>query len=200
MKLKSLERTIITCKVCSKQQEFCITGRPLSGLCTECRKKDFRRDNPELKKPECFCTLCHIKIGKNSKLQLCRKCNIDSKKDFRREYNNKYTTIRYTNDKIFMISKRLRSRLSHAMRELTIENRKVSSIKNLGCSPKEFATYLESLFQPGMSWKNYGKWHIDHIIPLSSAVSEACLYKLVHFTNLQPLWAKDNLIKGAKLS
>lgn len=64
----------------------------------------------------------------------------------------------------------------------------------------EFMAYLEAKFTDGMSWKNYGKWHIDHIKPLASfdltdpeQVKAAC-----HFTNLQPLWASDNISKGAK--
>ena len=50
-----------------------------------------------------------------------------------------------------------------------------------------------------MSWENQGKWHIDHIIPLSSATNKDELYKLCHFTNLQPMWAIDNIRKGAKI-
>jgi hypothetical protein len=50
-----------------------------------------------------------------------------------------------------------------------------------------------------MSWDNHGEWHIDHIIPLSSAKNESDLYKLFHYTNLQPLWAFDNLSKGNKI-
>ena len=49
------------------------------------------------------------------------------------------------------------------------------------------------------SWDNYGKWHIDHIIPLSSANNEDEVYKLCHHTNLQPLWAEDNLRKSNKI-
>jgi hypothetical protein len=49
-----------------------------------------------------------------------------------------------------------------------------------------------------MSWNNQGSWHIDHIVPLSSAQTEEEIYKLCHFTNLQPLWAEDNLRKGDK--
>ena len=50
-----------------------------------------------------------------------------------------------------------------------------------------------------MNWSNYGLWHIDHIIPLSSAKKQEDLYKLCHYTNTQPLWAEDNLKKGSKL-
>jgi hypothetical protein len=71
----------------------------------------------------------------------------------------------------------------------------------LGCSYQDFIIYLEQKFTDGMSWKNYGLygWHIDHIIPLSSAKNEIDLEKLCHHTNLQPLWAKDNLSKGDKI-
>ena len=76
----------------------------------------------------------------------------------------------------------------------------IETVKDLGCSIEELKTHLESQFQPRMTWDNYGKWHIDHIKPLSNfnlenkeEFKEACNYK-----NLQPLWAKDNLIKGAK--
>jgi hypothetical protein len=55
---------------------------------------------------------------------------------------------------------------------------------------------LEKQFVVGMSWDNRNKWHIDHIIPLSSAKTEEEIYKLAHYTNLQPLWAEDNLSKG----
>ena len=71
----------------------------------------------------------------------------------------------------------------------------------LGCSPEYLKEHLEKQFSQGMSWDNYGfyGWHIDHKIPLSSAKTEEEVYQLCHYTNLQPLWAKDNLSKGGKI-
>ena len=97
----------------------------------------------------------------------------------------------------FKIAKNLRSRLSKAISRNIKEG---SAISNLGCTLDEFKVYLESMFAPGMSWDNYGEWHIDHIRPLCSfdltdlnKIKEAC-----HYNNLQPLWAKDNLSKISK--
>jgi hypothetical protein len=70
----------------------------------------------------------------------------------------------------------------------------------VGCSYENLKTYLESKFEDSMTWENRGKWHIDHIIPLSSATNEEEVYKLCHYTNLQPLWAEDNLKKGKKIT
>jgi len=77
--------------------------------------------------------------------------------------------------------------------------RRLPSETLVGCSYSELKIYLESKFENGMSWENQGSWHIDHIIPLSSANTESEIYKLCYFTNLQPLWAEDNLKKGNRL-
>jgi len=69
----------------------------------------------------------------------------------------------------------------------------------IGCEYEQLIEHMESQFTDGMSWDNKGEWHIDHIIPISSAVTEEDVIRLNHYTNLQPLWAKDNLSKGSKL-
>jgi hypothetical protein len=69
----------------------------------------------------------------------------------------------------------------------------------LGCSYEEFKQHLERQFTKGMSWENKGQWHLDHIYPVSLAKDEAELIKLNHYTNFQPLWAKDNLEKHNKI-
>jgi len=76
-----------------------------------------------------------------------------------------------------------------------------SAVRDLGCSIEFFKSYIADRFQFGMSWNNYGEWHLDHIRPL-------CLFDLsvredfleaCHYTNFQPLWAADNLRKAFKL-
>lgn len=68
----------------------------------------------------------------------------------------------------------------------------------LGCSFEEFKEYLENKFEDGMSWENHGKWHLDHIKPISLAKTEEEVYELNKYTNFQPLWEFDNLSKGNK--
>jgi transposase-like protein len=77
-------------------------------------------------------------------------------------------------------------------------NKKLSTKDIVGCEYSELKLYLEERFTEGMSWDNQGCWHIDHKTPLSSAKNEEEIYKLCHYTNLQPLWAIDNLRKGNK--
>lgn len=98
----------------------------------------------------------------------------------------------------FMISRKLRNRLYQAIKN----NYKLgSAVRDLGCSIEELKQHIESKFQESMSWENYGKWHIDHITPLASFNLENReeLLKACHYTNLQPLWAEDNLSKGDKV-
>ena len=68
----------------------------------------------------------------------------------------------------------------------------------IGLHPIDLKNYIENKFTEGMSWDNYGKWHIDHIIPLNSAKTEEEIIKLCYYTNLQPLWASDNIRKKDK--
>lgn len=105
---------------------------------------------------------------------------------------------RYHNDLYFKIAYKLRNRFTNAIRN---NCKKGSAIKDLGCSIEEFKKYIENRFQSGMNWQNYGQWHIDHIIPLFNfdLTDREQVKKACHYTNLQPLWAEDNLKKSAKM-
>ena len=97
------------------------------------------------------------------------------------------------------LSHNWRSRFKAAM----LHNKRGKSLDFMGCNVEYLKKYLESMFQPGMTWDNYGRygWHIDHIIPVSSfdLTNIAHVYKCFHYSNLQPLWAHDNLAKSNKV-
>lgn len=69
----------------------------------------------------------------------------------------------------------------------------------IGCDIDFFIEHMKSQFTEGMTLENYGKWTIDHIIPISTAKTDEDLEKLNHYTNLQPLWASDNYRKSNKV-
>jgi hypothetical protein len=109
-----------------------------------------------------------------------------------------YQRERKKNDSIFNIKATIRTRI---YKFLSVKNIKKTSktFDIIGCSPIELKEHLERQFTDNMSWGNRSLWHIDHIIPLSIAKTEEEIYKLCHYTNLQPLWAEDNLKKGNKI-
>ncbi len=110
---------------------------------------------------------------------------------------NRYK-IRAKTDIQYKIKKNLRTRIYLALSGI---NKSGSMSEFLGIDIDGFKIYLECMFYEGMTWGNYGEWHIDHKIPCSfydlSDVDNQ--KKCFHYTNLQPLWAKDNLSKGDKI-
>lgn len=68
----------------------------------------------------------------------------------------------------------------------------------LGCSFEEFRAHLERQFLPGMTWGNRTEWHLDHIIPISLGKTQGQIERLNHYSNLQPLWGKENISKSNK--
>lgn len=91
----------------------------------------------------------------------------------------------------------LRVRLNQAVRGGT---KGASAVRSLGCDVDELMKRLESQFRDGMTWSNYGQWHIDHIRPLISfdLTDPEQARAASHFSNLQPLWASENLAKSSK--
>jgi hypothetical protein len=111
-----------------------------------------------------------------------------------REYVNKKNR-EYLSVPIRMIRHSLRCRLGRLIK--TGKSSKTMAI--IGCDLDLLRLHLEERFSPGMSWDNYGDWHVDHIIPLAKASTQEEVERLSHYTNLQPLWAKDNIVKGCKI-
>lgn len=119
-------------------------------------------------------------------------------------YTQKYIKDKKQNDPLFKLNCNIRSMTSNAFKR-ACQNKYKKGKKTeyiLGCTLEDFIIHLQSHFKPGMLIENYGfgpgKWNIDHIIPISSAQTEEEVYKLSHYTNLQPLWWEENMAKGSK--
>lgn len=110
-----------------------------------------------------------------------------------------YVRRRMATDPTFKLSYAIRCRLGSAFRSMGIPKRGKTR-EMIGCDWEFLKSYIERQFAPGMSWDNRGAWHIDHIIPLSSAKTAEAMERLCHYTNLQPLWAADNIRKGARMA
>lgn len=121
-------------------------------------------------------------------------------RDENREKRNKYVRERKLTDPIFKLKHSMNSRIRVFMKTKNI-TKKNKTFDIVGCSPEELKEHLENQFTEGMTWENHGRygWHIDHIIPLSSATTEDDIIKLCNYKNLQPLWAIDNIKKGGIL-
>jgi hypothetical protein len=120
------------------------------------------------------------------------------------KYTQKYQKNRKQNDPLFKLNYSIRSMTSNAFKR-ACQNKYKKGKKTehiLGCTMEQFILHLQSQFKPGMCLENYGqgigKWNIDHITPISSAQTEKEIYKLSHYTNLQPLWWEENMAKGSK--
>ena len=108
-----------------------------------------------------------------------------------------YERCRRASDPLYRLIKNCRTRLYHAVkRGGWVKPGRTQEL--LGAPFPVVKSWIEWQFQPGMSWDNYGKWHVDHYIPLSSARCADDIFKLANYKNLQPLWAEDNLVKGKK--
>lgn len=189
-------------KICSKckiEKEVCEFYNNLSKL--------------DGKRPEC--KICSNKQStlynqKNKeKLKKIKQKYVDNNKEKVRkskkewfiknpDYQNNWSRNKSNTDIIFKLKKNMRSRLGLFLLSKNFSKRN-KTFYIIGCSPKSLKEHLEKQFVDGMTWENRNEWHIDHIIPLSSAKTEEEIYKLCHYTNLQPLWIKDNLKKSNKI-
>jgi hypothetical protein len=114
-------------------------------------------------------------------------------------YAGEYVRKRLSTDPLYRLCHTVRRRISLAIASQGYtKNSRTSDM--LGCDWLQLKAHIERGFTDGMNWDNRSKWHIDHIMPLASAGSEDELIALCHYKNLQPLWAFDNLSKGAKLN
>jgi hypothetical protein len=127
--------------------------------------------------------------------------NKEQKKQYQQENRqkiNEYFKNRRIENPLFKLSTNLRNRTSKAFKNKGY-SKNTKTQEMLGVDFEIVKVHIERQFKNGMNWDNYGEWHIDHIIPLASANTEEELFNLCRYTNLQPLWAEDNLSKGCKI-
>ena len=146
----------------------------------------------------------------------CKECLKSSQSDYRsnnkdsvrlsrarysarnRDKINAWCSTKRAADPTFRWVRNTRCNLSHILHGRAYHQ---PTLDLLGCTRQEYRDHLESKFTDGMSWDNYGEWHVDHILPVSSFdQSDPEQQKICwHFSNTQPLWAEDNMAKGSKL-
>jgi hypothetical protein len=190
--------------------------------CYKCKKRRLRKFFHQNKNSKdglySYCRVCkkaHDKIyvsknrGKvleNKRLyyQKNKKTIAEQKKEYqnknankRRIYKRQYEKERKRKDPTYKLIQNYRNRICKALKGVGTKSQ--TTLTLLGCSIFEFYIHIENQFQKGMTWSNQGKWHIDHIMPLSSADTLEEKIRLFHYTNCQPLWAKDNLSKSDKI-
>lgn len=128
-----------------------------------------------------------------------KEAYLDRTKAYKKQHRKRLREKLFTERPEQRVLHHFRSRLNHILK--SEKNSKTSDL--LGCTIVELKVHIEKQFTDGMSWDNYGLfgWHIDHIIPCSmfNLFDENDLKQCFHYTNLQPLWAKDNILKSDKI-
>ena len=121
----------------------------------------------------------------------------EHRKNYLKKFFSDYYVKRAAKDPNYKMKEMLRSRIYKALKG---QLKAVTTMKLIGCTIDQLWKHLEKKFQPGMTRENHGKWHVDHIRPCASfdLTDPKQQKKCFHYTNLQPLWALDNIKKGNK--
>lgn len=133
------------------------------------------------------------------KIKVYRKENRERINLIKKSYMRDYIKNRCSTDPIFKLRRLIKSSINRQLKKNGY-TKKSKNYEILGCSYEDFKLYIESKFDPWMSWDNHGLyngqkcygWDVDHIIPVSSANTEEDVIRLNHYTNLQPLCSYIN--------
>lgn len=127
------------------------------------------------------------------------KAHYEANKQAYMDGNKRRTKLRIESDPVFALSQRIRS-LIYIRIYSGGYTKKSRSQEILGCTWEDFKRHIERQFLKGMRWDRLGEIHLDHIVPVATAKTEEDVIALNHFTNIRPMWAKDNLSKGAQIT
>jgi hypothetical protein len=188
------------CSKCKKEKDVCEfynCKKSKDGKRSKCKKCLNLENNLYVKKNKDKVDAIKQKYVDNNK----EKVKQSKKKWFDKNpnYRNEWIINNYKNDFLFRLVNIMRARTRLFLRSKNIKKQN-TTFEIVGCSPEFLKEHIEKQFTEGMNWDLFGSHiHIDHIIPLSFAKTEEEAYKLCHYTNLQPLWAEDNLKKSNKI-
>jgi hypothetical protein len=176
-------------KVCG----ICKVKKPF----TEFYKRSLSKDGLQSSCKKCRLELAKKYYNKEKKIQSVYKWRNENRDRFN-SYTREYKKTKRAKDPFFKLRQTLSNRTTTAFK-LKNWSKYSKTQEMLGADYKTVVKHIESRFKKGMTWGNQGEWHIDHIIPLASAKTEQQLIELCHYTNLQPLWAEENMSKGNKI-
>jgi hypothetical protein len=124
-----------------------------------------------------------------------RENNLDKIRKTKRDYERNRKSI----DPAYKLIANFRTAIYQVLKENNVEKNK-HYFDILRYTPEELISHLENLFTDGMTWENYGEWHVDHRIPISSfnfeSVDDDSFTKCWSLDNLQPMWGTENIVKG----
>jgi hypothetical protein len=201
------------CQISKNLLEFDLCSKTKCGrrsVCKICRKKERFENKDSIKKhkKEYYEKNKSIVLEKAKIYKEKNKSTVLEKAKQYREKNKlkvKISKRNSTNKKLksdgfFRMKIKMRKYVKRYFNQ-TDKSKKTKDI--VGCEPIFLREYFEKKFESWMNWDNYGygegKWVVDHIIPLSSAKDKFELYKLCHYSNLQPLSWRDNMVKSNKI-
>jgi hypothetical protein len=191
----------IPCKMCLVEFDSILGRTYCSNGCrvkSEKMKAKAHRENPQISDKY---KKTRIKYESNNKQKISerKRAHYLKNRQLMIKKSGEYTKERRSRDVSFRVWLNIRCRVSKFFKKSIGGD---GAEKLFGCTPQFFRNHIQSLWKRGMSWENYGVhgWHLDHIKPLScfDANSPQDIFKASHYSNFQPLWAKDNLRKSDK--
>lgn len=170
------------CCICKEQKSF------------ELFSKD--KNSKDSHKNECKTCAKNYRDKNKAYFLHYRQNNKERKKELNRINQKERKQI----DPLFKLRVSIRTNIKNTFKRGKNQYRKHARTETiLGCTIEEFIKYIESKFTEGMTLSNHGQWHLDHIYPVSLASSQEEIVRLNHYTNFQPLWAEENILKGNKI-
>lgn len=176
----------------------------LRPICKKCHMEYIRKYNTlhprvSIPKEAGVCVRCGVP-KESAKMHLCPTCKTEAELH-QKQKEQERKTMRQRKRRVEDGAFRMKRRVSERLREILGKKKSGSASRWTGCSKQFLKDYLASLFTEGMSWDNYGQWHIDHIIPQAyfDFNNPDEVRMCWNYRNLQPLWGNDNIEKGANL-